>query len=259
LQDPDLTLLLDAADAAAVIAMKHFKSCVEVWEKGNDQGPVSAADLEIDTMLKARFSAARPEYGWLSEETEDDQARLTCDKTFIIDPIDGTRSFIDGNENFAVALAIADQGEVLHGVVAMPAKGLVYAASRGAGAHLNGEPITVGSRSKIKQARFLLSGSMQKHAYWRDGPPPFERHFRSSLAYRMSLVAQGRFDGMLTFRPTWEWDVAAGDIIAREAGAIVTDRSGQPLRFNQAVPQLDGALATNINLHGQMQNYLLRD
>ena len=90
----------------------------------------------------------------------------------------------------------------------------------------------------------------------RGGVPAFKREHRPSLAYRLGLVAEGRFDAMLTFRRTWEWDVAAGDLILREAGAISTDRRGQPLRFNNAVPQVDGVVAAGPLLHGEIMGAL---
>ncbi|MEH6360678.1 MAG: inositol monophosphatase family protein, partial [Amylibacter sp.] len=98
---PDLKLLLDAAEAAGDIALKYFQHDVDVWDKADGQGPVTQADLEIDKMLYAELLGARPDYGWLSEETEDDLKRLEHETVFIVDPIDGTRSFINGHENFA--------------------------------------------------------------------------------------------------------------------------------------------------------------
>ncbi|MEO0372978.1 MAG: inositol monophosphatase family protein, partial [Pseudomonadota bacterium] len=77
-----------------------------------------------------------------------------------------------------------------------------------------------------------------------------------SLAYRMALVAEGRFDAMITFRPSWEWDVAAGDLILREAGAATSDRAGKPLRFNNPTPQTAGVLAANAALHAQIASQL---
>lgn len=256
MQGPDLKLLLDAADAASKIALKYFKTSVDTWDKEDGQGPVTKADLEIDQMLNAELLAARPDYGWLSEETEDAPKRLDHERVFIVDPIDGTRSFINGHENFATAIAIARNGVVETAVVHCPAKDLTYWASMGNGAFLNGDPITHNGATQVQSARVLATGSQMKSTHWRNQPPPIERHFRSSLAYRLCLVAQGRFDGMITLRDTWEWDVAAGDLICREAGVTVTDKLKSLPLYNQPKPALKGIIAAAPDLHTGLIEYL---
>jgi len=243
LPERDLKLLTDAAIAAGVIALKYFRADPENWDKGDNQGPVSVADLEIDRMLKAELRAARPDYGWLSEETEDTAERLDYDQVFIIDPIDGTRSFIAGHENFSHSLAIATGGVVTAAVVHLPAKDMTFTAFAGGGAFMNGEPISNSDRDTEEGARILAAKPMLVPELWNNDPPPIERHFRSSLAYRLCLVANGRFDGMLTLRPTWEWDIAAGDLIGQEAGAKVGTKRGEAPRYNNADPRVDGIIS----------------
>ncbi|KAB7614463.1 3'(2'),5'-bisphosphate nucleotidase CysQ [Amylibacter sp. SFDW26] len=256
MQGHDLTLLLDAAKAAGDIALKYFQSDVDTWDKGGGQGPVTQADIEIDQMLHAELLGARSDYGWLSEETEDNTERLDRDVAFIVDPIDGTKSFINGHENFATSIAIAEKGVVRDAVVHCPVKQLTYWASAGQGAFLNGEAIAHNGANAVRSARILAAGSQMKLGYWKDQPPPIERHFRSSLAYRLCLVAQGRFDGMMTLRDTWEWDVAAGDLICREAGAKVSDRGAKVPIYNQSRPLLAGMIAAAPELHDGLIPYL---
>lgn len=239
----DLDLLLDVAEEAGDIALKHFQQDPEHWDKPGEQGPVSVADLEVNRMLEYRLQAARPDYGWLSEESPDDPERLDCERTFIIDPIDGTRSFIAGHENFAHSLAIAKNGVVTAAVVHMPAKSLTFAAALGCGATLNGEPIAPSRVGTLDQAEALVAKPMMEASYWPGGVPPLRRNFRSSLAYRLSLVANGRFDAMITFRPAWEWDVAAGDLICTEAGASVFDTKGQVPVYNSRGAKTAGMIA----------------
>lgn len=239
----DLDLLLDAAQAAGLIALRYFKTSVDVWDKKDGQGPVSKADLEIDAMLREKLLSARPGYGWLSEETEDDLDRLNRDTVFIVDPIDGTRAFIEGHENFATSLALAKKNEIAAAVVHCPAKGLTYHAALGQGAFLNHQPIRHSGMDTLKGARVLATQAQMRSNHWMSGPPPVNRHFRSSLAYRLSCVAEGRFDGMFTFRDTCEWDVAGGDLICREAGATVSDISKNPLCYNQSNPMVSGIIA----------------
>jgi len=243
LQENDLNLLLDAVSCASQIAVKFFKNSPKVWNKGSNEGPVTEADIEINNMLLNKLLSARPDYGWLSEETEDDLERLNKDYVFIIDPIDGTRSFINGNKNYACALGIAFKGVMQVGVVQMPSLAQTFWASIGSGAYQNGKKINVSSRSNVKGATILTAKPNLDSAYWPGGVPPMFQVYRSSLAYRLCLAANGSFDAMVTLRDCWEWDIAAGDLIVREAGGVVTDRHGNDLSFNNEKPKRPGILA----------------
>ena len=139
----DLGLLCDAARAAGEIAMGFWKTGrAQAWEKPGDAGPLTEADLAVDRMLKSELISARPDYGWLSEESEDSAARLAHERVFIVDPIDGTRAFITGQEGFAHSLAVAEGGKITAAVVYLPARDQLYAAEPATpGATLNGAPI----------------------------------------------------------------------------------------------------------------------
>jgi myo-inositol-1(or 4)-monophosphatase len=248
----DTELLIDAARAAGEIAQRHFQTPLEVVQKSGDLGPVTKADLEIDRMLRERLVAARPEYGWLSEESEDGGARLRAERVFVVDPIDGTRSFIAGESGFAVALAVVERGRPVAAVVHLPARGEVYCATSGQGAFRDGRPIAVSREERVEQATVLTARVQMLPEHWPGGPPPLQRHFRSSLAWRMCLVAEGRFDAMLTFRRAFEWDIAAGALIAAEAGARVTDGQGEELCFNTPGAMQEGVIAAPHALHGRI-------
>jgi len=245
----DLTLLTEAAQEAGKIASSFFQKSPEKWDKGGGQGPVTEADLAVNAMLERDLLGARPNYGWLSEETEDLSDRADNQSVFIIDPIDGTRAFIEGSKTFSHSLAIAHKGQVKTAVVHLPELGLTYAAEAGQGATLNGEPISHMPMNTLESATVLSNKLNLQPEYWPKGVPPVERHFRASLAYRLCLVADGQFNGMLTLRPTWEWDIAAGSLIAHEAGATVTTQKGTPVEFNNAAPQLPGIIAAGEELH----------
>lgn len=244
----DLTLIAEAAREAATIAMRYWRHDPQVWDKG-DQGPVSEADLAVNAMLTATLRAARPDYGWLSEESPDDPARLSAQRVFIIDPIDGTRAFIAGEDNFAVSIAVADQGKVVAGAVILPAKNRLYTGEIGGPALCDGLSIQASDRSDLTGAGILATKSNMTADHWPGGVPDLQRSFRTSLAYRLCLVAEGRYDGMLTFRDAWEWDIAAGSLICECAGATVTDQRGAALRFNAPHPQTAGVIATTPGLH----------
>ena len=143
--DPDLALLEAAAREAGELALGYFGRPGAVREKPGGHGPVTEADLAVDAMLRERLLAARPDYGWLSEESEDDPARLGASRLFVVDPIDGTRAFVAGQRFWAHSLAVVAAGEAVAGVVHLPMLGRTYAAVRGGGARLNGAPIAAGS------------------------------------------------------------------------------------------------------------------
>ncbi|MFV0514639.1 MAG: 3'(2'),5'-bisphosphate nucleotidase CysQ [Jhaorihella sp.] len=254
---PDLPLLIDAAREAGRIATGYAGADARRWDKPEGAGPVTEADLAVNAMLERRLQAARPGYGWLSEETEDNPARLTRERVFIVDPIDGTRSFAEGSSTWAHALAVAERGRVTAAVVYLPKRDMLFSAALGQGAFLNGEPIAASRQPELAAAEILAARPLLNALHWRGGRAPhFSRAYRPSLAYRMALVAQGRFDGMLTLRPSWEWDIAAGDLILREAGAVCTDRAGGVLRFNNPDPRVNGVIAAGVHVHRMIRDAL---
>lgn len=255
--ESDLDLLIEAARRAGETARACLSEPLDIRYKDHDAGPVTRADLAVNTLLHRVLGNARPDYGWLSEESPDSAARLEAKRVFIVDPIDGTRSFIDGEKTWAHSLAIAEHGRVRAAVVYLPLLDRLYAAAEGTGARLNGAPIAVGARDRAEGGTILAKKPALEPQHWPGGAPGMTRAHRPSLAYRLSLVAEGRFDAMLTLRPTWEWDIAAGALILSEAGARVTDRRGAPLRFNNAHPQTDGVLAANAALHGDLLDRLI--
>ena len=253
----DLDLLVDAAKHAGEIALHHKAKGLNVEHKPDDAGPVTQADYAVDTALRDGLISARPNYGWLSEETQDTPDRLEKKRVFIVDPIDGTRSFIAGETTWAHSLSIAENGVVTHGVVYLPEMDLLYSSSITQGAFCNGEQLSASDILEIDDARVLATKPNMDPIHWRDAVPGFARSHRPSLAYRLCLVAQGRYDAMLTLRPSWEWDIAAGALILSEAGATVTDRHGVALRFNNRVPQTAGVLRASQGLHNQIAERLV--
>ncbi|QDY68379.1 inositol monophosphatase family protein [Qingshengfaniella alkalisoli] len=251
----DLELLTKAAHEAGEIATRYWRRDPEVWHKPLEAGPVSEADLEIDRWLYRTLTRARPDYGWLSEETEDNPNHRDDHSIFVIDPIDGTRAFIDGAKTWAHSLAVVRGTKVTTAVVFLPIHQRLFIATKGGGAQLNGSPISASQRTEISGATMLANKWTLGPDFWPGGTPLVDRQFRSSLAYRLSLVGQGRFDAMVTFRNSWEWDIAAGSLIASEAGATVSDRHGKRLSFNNTRPYVEGVIAAPAPLH---ENLLAR-
>ena len=253
--ETDLDLLIAAAKESGRIATGFHGSSYEKWDKEDGAGPVTAADLAGNRMLETELLDARPDYGWLSEESAPQSARQKVEYVFIIDPIDGTRSFIEGSDTWAHSLAVAKNGEIVAGVVYLPKRDLMYTASKGKGAFLNGKRITPSQRDTLTGANILATRPSFEPRHW-TRVPDVTRNHRPSLAYRLALVAQGKFDAMLTLRATWEWDIAAGVLILEEAGAVTSDKYGQPLRFNNPDPRLAGMIGANAALHKQIRDAL---
>ncbi|WP_108500792.1 inositol monophosphatase family protein [Paracoccus indicus] len=250
--DDDLDLLTRAARQAGRIAMGFWRRDPVAWDKGGGAGPVTEADLAVNDAMLSLLTGERPDYGWLSEESEADPARLDAQRCFIVDPIDGTRAFIDGQDGFSHSLAVADGSRIIAAVVHLPVLDLTYTATADGPALLNGKPIAP-TDPDIDGAGVLTYRAISDAQYWRSGVmPPFKREFRSSLAWRLSLAAEGRFDAALSLRAAWEWDIAAGSLIAERAGARVTDRRGKPMQFNSPRAQVDGLIVAGPNLHGQL-------
>ncbi len=239
----DRDLLASAALAAGAIARRHFGRGPETWEKADGQGPVTEADLEIDAMLRATLCGARPDYGWLSEESADGPERLSRSRVFVVDPIDGTRAFLAGEPGFSHSLAVVEDGVPVAAAIHLPVRGTTYLAARGEGATKDGAPIAPTARAMLEGAEVLGTKAAFADVRWIGGCPPVTPRFRSSLAWRLALVAEGRFDAMVTLREAWEWDIAAGALVVAEAGGRVADRHGRPLAFNRPRPMLDGVVA----------------
>lgn len=248
----DLDLIREAAEDAGRIAMSHWRGRFRHWEKDDGAGPVSEADLAVNDALERVLKAARPDYGWLSEESPEDPARGRARRVFVIDPIDGTRAFINGEDGFSIAIAVVEEGRPVAGVVHQPARSTTYAAEAGGVATRNGETIRPHTAA-LTGARVLTAKSSLDPVFWRRRRvPEITRGFRPSLAWRLCLVAEGQFDAVLSMRPVWEWDVAAAALIAERAGCAVTDRRGRPLQFNEMPPIGDGLIVAAPPLHGEI-------
>jgi myo-inositol-1(or 4)-monophosphatase len=209
----------------------------------DDGSMLTPVDLETDAILKARLTAARPDYGWLSEETADDPSRLQRRRIFLVDPIDGTRAYVRGRPWFCVSIAVVEDGAPVAGVVLAPALGEEFTATAGGGAFLNGETIAPSDAEALEDAAMVGDAAMFGHPSWPQPWPQMRIEPRNSLAYRMCLVACGAFDAALAPGPKRDWDLGAADLIAREAGAVSCDVKGGRFVFNRPEPTQLGMLA----------------
>jgi len=253
--DADLDLLGAVVREAGVIARGFFGGSYKRWSK--EQGsPVTEADLAVDAFLKERLCAARPDYGWLSEESEDNSARLDRRMVFIVDPIDGTVAFLKNKPHFTICAAVVEDGRPIAGVVYNPISEEFFAARIGSGATCNGAPIHVSARTELEGCRMLADRQMLAHKAWETPPnrpwPPMEIETRSSIAYRLALVANGSFDAMLALSAKRDWDLAAADIVLSEAGGIVTAHDGSPFVYNRPAALQGSVIAAGPGLYPKL-------
>ena len=245
----DLELIRDAALEAGETALGFLKAGgVETWAKTGGS-PVTSADIAVDRLLKERLLGARPDYGWLSEETADDSSRLAARRTFVVDPIDGTIAFIKGRPWWVVSIAVVEDGRPTAGVLNAPAVGEVYTAEVGGGAHLGRAPIHATHREALEGAAMLSDVRTIRHPSWAEPWPEMRIESRNSVAYRMALVAAGAFDAVLALSSKCDWDLAAADLIAAEAGALSTDHRGRPFAYNQPSVQKPSLICAGPPLH----------
>ncbi|WP_423068828.1 3'(2'),5'-bisphosphate nucleotidase CysQ [Devosia sp. CN2-171] len=236
----DRELLRSVAVNAGIIAAGYFRTDLKTWTKEN-ASPVSEADIVLDGFLGNALLAARPDYGWLSEESVDNPERLTRRRVFVVDPIDGTRGFIRGEDSWTVSLAVVEDGIAIAGVVYAPARDEMYDAALGEGARFNGQPLVrqrhPGRTAPLIPAPGAVHQELQNTALEYTRGPAYP-----SLAYRLVQVATGHLDAAVTRRGAQDWDIAGAACILKEANVGFEDVCIGALRFNR--PEIrHGALA----------------
>jgi myo-inositol-1(or 4)-monophosphatase len=235
-----------AAREAGAIIMGYFGKEYVIEEKSKNN-PVTTADLEANKKIQEILLGRYPEDGWLSEESKDDLKRLKAPRVWVIDPIDGTKEFIEKVPQFAVSIGLVVGGRAKVGVVYNPAQDKFYKAAKGLGASLNGRPIHVSTRASVEGATLVVSRSEPRKRF-----QPFAELCNvqpvGSIAFRLALVGGGEGDGMLTFRALHEWDVCGGVAIVEEAGGIVLDGQGNEVAFNREDSLCRGLVAANPEL-----------
>lgn len=244
----DLALILETAREAGDLARKMKAEGLKIWSKDGGS-PVTDADIAVDLLLKTRLEAARPDYGWLSEETADDPTRLERSRLFVVDPIDGTAAFLKNKPWWSVSIAVVEDGRPVAGVVFAPELDETFTATVGGGAFLNDAAISASVQDRVEACRMLGDAPMFRHPAWREPWPPMHIETRNSIAYRMCLVADGRFDAALALSGKSEWDLAAAELICAEAHAVCTDHKGRSYAYNRPNPRLPSLISAAPALH----------
>ena len=236
----DVELMKTAAVAAGIIALGFFRRDPRQWEKANNS-PVSEADIEVDDHLRKALVGARPDYGWLSEESGE-EGRRTRQRIFVVDPIDGTRAFLRGDEGWVISLAVVEAGAPVAGVIYAPAADELFEARRGGGAMRNGKAIGVPASRSDAPAIIPAPASVQRELQAMG--VEFDRgRYLPSLAYRLMQVVTGRADAAVARRGAHDWDIAAAALILAECGIHFEDICAGPPDFDRDSTQHGALLA----------------
>lgn len=247
---------VSAAQAAGEVILDCDRSTCQSWDKAIDN-PVTEADLAADELLRARLVAVTPECGWLSEETVDTPDRLNSTCVWVVDPLDGTREFIEGLDEFAVSVALVDRGLPMLGVVHNPATKETIAGIAGQGVAYNGvERGAVSKCAEAADAHVLVSSTEIKSGMWTPYEDVLDLRPLGSAAYKLGRVAAGFADAYVSLKPKHEWDVCAGVFLVLAAGGRVTDLSGHDLQFNRADVKIGGIVSANPALHASLMDVL---
>ncbi len=230
-----------ALEAARAVLNRFTPGAVEAeYKVGRD--PVTEADRAVDNIL--RKTLLRPGEGWLSEETVDDFTRLDKQRVWVVDPLDGTREFVQGIPEYCVSIAMVENGIPVVGGICNPATDELILGSRETGVTYNSKPSQPSQRKDLHGALVLASRSEVKRGEWKAfESAEFNVRPMGSVAYKLGLVAAGRADLTFTLVPKNEWDVAAGAALVESAGGWVLKLDNSPLRCNQKNPLISGLLA----------------
>lgn len=229
--------VIEAAHDAGRLIERVRRSGLDVERKGARRELVTRADREADRLLRDRLTALFPA-AWLSEETADSPARRTARTVWVVDPLDGTKEFVEGVPEYAVAIALVESREPILAVVHNPASGHTGWAVRGQGTVWGGTPARVREGSQLLASRSeVMAGEFAAFA------PEWDVRPTGSIQWKLALVAAGEGALTLSRGPKHEWDVCAGALLVREAGGVATDARGAPIEYNQTPPTTFGIVA----------------
>lgn len=255
--EQEYRILTAAMHEAGAEALRLAKDGFQTYTKPDDS-PVTSADHAVNDILLDRLLGQFPNYGWLSEETPDAPARLEKSRVWVVDPIDGTKAFIRGEPEFCISVALVEDALPVVAAIFNPSTHELYTAIRGQGLHLNGTPV----RRAESTTQQLLTIALSPWELHSGRFKAVETHITGrpmrSIAWALALAASGSIQGVFTFEPENEWDVAAGTLLLEEAGGSAQDRAGRSLRYNQPQPRYEGFIATGFGFPKHLTAQLLQ-
>lgn len=244
--------LKQAVQKAGALAVTHFGTDISIETKA-DGTKVTAADYAVNNLLHDHLAPLSKDIGWLSEETPPDDRRLTQPRIWIIDPIDGTHAFLRGDPDWTIVAALIENNEPVIGAVFNPVTEQLFMAEKNNGATLNGNPIHTTAEANLKTAHIIAPKSQFNRVFKEADVEP-RRSWRCSMAYRIALVASGDADATISLTPKCDWDIAAADLILKEAGGKISTQSGVDLSYNKPKIRHTGVVASN----GPLFNTLIK-
>jgi myo-inositol-1(or 4)-monophosphatase len=252
----DAALLKRTVREAGALALTMFRTEIRQWTKGQSS-PVSEADIAVDELIRQRLQSATPDYGWLSEESADDRVRLARQRVWIVDPIDGTRAYLGGREDWSISAALVEAGKPRLAAVFAPATDEFFFASSGGGATRNDSAIKASKGTDFDIERMAGPHFLLNRV--RGTTSPELRNFKiGSLALRISRVAQGTLDAAFVGGNSHDWDLAAADLLLREAGGKLTTLHGDALLYNRVEVKHEVLVAAGSERHAELVAHLAR-
>ncbi len=266
LTDIELRRLLDGAvevtRAAAVPVMQMFRHQPVTWSKDDEgnktlvvtdservKNPVTEADLAADRILREGLLPLLEGSAWLSEESVDDPSRLEAERVWIVDPIDGTREYVNGVPEFAISVALVESSVPVLAVLYNPAEDILFTALKGLGCWRNGVLSSLQSVDSLGEVTLLASRTETGRGEFSVFSDRMQIRSLGSTAWKLALVAGGEAQAYFTRKPRNEWDIAAGVLLCTEAGAKVTDLGGDQHVFNRANPRCRGVVPAQPEFH----------
>lgn len=250
---------IEAARAAGAIIRSLYSTPYTVdYKDQRKDSPVTIADRDANQKIHELLQAAFPQYGWLSEETVDSPDRLSRQRVWLVDPLDGTKEFIDKIPEFGVSIALIENGRPVVAVVYNPIHDQLFWAVRGQGAWQEQRRLQVTQTSQLSAATILASRSETKRGEWKNFTAQFRMQPMGSIAYKLAVLAMGDADASFTLTPKNEWDICAGVLLVEEAGGHVSHLDGRQVIFNQPKTLLQGLVASNSLLHAQLLHLIAK-
>ena len=224
-----------AIKKASDIILKYYNSNYNVRMKGKGNNPVTEADIEADDALKEILMTETPDFGWLSEETKDSDSRLGKEMVWVVDPLDGTKEFVEGVPNFVVSIGLVEKGRPILGTIYNPVTKELFTAYKGNGVKLNGLECKISIEDKFNKMSMLNSRSETKAKLWES----YRKHFKKvipigSIAYKLAMVSANKADMVASLKPKNEWDICAGHCLVNESGGKLITSLGEEITYNNS-------------------------
>ena len=242
-----LDLSVYAIKEASRVIVKHYNSDLDVKMKGIGN-PVTDADYEADDILHKLLINETPDFGWLSEETKDSPDRLEKEFVWIVDPLDGTKEFVEGIPNFVISIGLVKNGNPVLGTIINPITLELYTSYKGNGVKLNGNSVYISSKSSLESMTMLNSRTETKDGLWN----PFNKNFNKliaigSIAYKLAMTSASQADITGSLKPKNEWDICAGHCLINESGGIMLTSEGENISYNNKNTLINPGLVASNN------------